>query len=386
MAQSFFQAIGVNSDSDSIRKLSIDSGVSVESLRHYQKSHVLPDIFTFNKLSNTLQLEYHRVALKMGVVTRQLQIWLAKNSDLLEIPLPPTGDAIELPYPPTLTTDKGTLYQNDCMEVLPALKSESVDLVFADPPFNLEKAYNVHSTDDMDTNEYRMWCYEWLDECIRVLKPGGSLFIWNIPHHNQDISQYISQFLTFRHWIAVQMSYGFGIRGRLYPAHYSLLYFVKGRKPNVFRPDRLPLDTCRKCSHELKDYGGYKHKLNPEGINLKDIWLDIHPVRHKRLKNRQHNELPLSLLDRVIEMSSEPNQTILDPFMGSGTTAIVAELKNRQWIGSEIGEVQTIANRINNLDVEEKSLDKYRSQLNKLFPQEIRKARVKNKLWVDENV
>jgi site-specific DNA-methyltransferase (adenine-specific) len=382
LAQSFFQAIGIKDDRASIKKLSSISGVPVETLNHFHKAHVLPDQYTFKKLSGALPIDYHRVALKMGVVTRKMQMWLAENADRLTVPDAPCTSIVELPEPPALQTEFGKLYQSDCMDILPALQSETVDLVFADPPFNLAKAYNDLAPDDMAINDYRLWCYAWLDECIRILKPGGSLFVWNIPHHNQIISQYISQFLTFRHWIAVQMNYGFGIPGKLYPAHYSLLYFTKGKKPSVFQPDRLPLDVCPKCSNDLKDYGGYKQKLNPNGINLKDVWLDIYPVRHK--KNRKHNELPISLLDRVIELASAPGDTILDPFVGSGTAPVTAELKKRHWVGCEIGEIDTIINRFNSLKTEQKLLSNQRSQLNTLFTPKIRKRRTQNNIWVNK--
>ena len=58
------------------------------------------------------------------------------------------------------------------------------------------------------------------------------------------------------------------IKGRLYPSHYSLLYYVKGEKPKTFKPDRLPMEVCGKCFNEIKDYGGYKNKMNPLGITF----------------------------------------------------------------------------------------------------------------------
>jgi site-specific DNA-methyltransferase (adenine-specific) len=96
--------------------------------------------------------------------------------------------------------------------------------------------------------------------------------------------------------------------------HHSLLYYCKGEKPNAFHPDRLPMEICPKCLTDLKDYGGYKDKMNPDGINLTDVWYDIPPVRHSKYKKREGaNELSIRLLDRIVEMASEAGDIVLIP-------------------------------------------------------------------------
>ena len=112
-------------------------------------------------------------------------------------------------------------------------------------------------------------------ECIRVMKDGGSLFVWNLPKWNGILSGFLSDRLTFRHWIAVDIKYSLPIKGRFYPSHYSLLYYCKGEKSNTFRPDRLPMPVCPHCHGDLRDYGGYKHRMNPKGVNIPDVWTDI---------------------------------------------------------------------------------------------------------------
>jgi site-specific DNA-methyltransferase (adenine-specific) len=163
------------------------------------------------------------------------------------------------------------------------------------------------------------------------------------------------------------------------------LYYTKG-KPNTFHPDRLALDTCRKCYSEIKDYGGYKNKLNPEGINLTDVWLDIPPVRHTKHKRRSDaNELSVKLLDRIIEMSSNENDVIFDPFGGSGTTYSVAEIKNRRWIGVELGPVDEIIDRFNSIERDVELLNKYNETKNVLFPAKVKKNRKLNNLWTEDD-
>ncbi len=183
-------------------------------------------------------------------------------------------------------TQLGKLYHADCLDLLPTIPSESVDLIFADPPFNLGKEYGDKVDDNREDGEYLTWCYHWLDECIRTLIPGGSLFLYNLPKWNIPLGTYLGQSLTFRNWIAVDIKFGLPIPGRLYPSHYSLLYYTKG-KPKTFNRPRVPIPVCRHCGGEIKDYGGHRDKLNPEGLNLTDVWTDIPPVRHRSTKNRQ---------------------------------------------------------------------------------------------------
>jgi site-specific DNA-methyltransferase (adenine-specific) len=250
--------------------------------------------------------------------------------------------------PPVYQTSLGVLYQGDCVLLLPHLDDASVDTVFADPPFNLGKAYGSDVNDRREETEYIAWCKQWIDQCIRVLKPGGSLFLYNIPRWNVLLGSYLSeQGLTFRHWIAVSIKFGFPIRGRLYPSHYSLLYYSKG-KPKTFRNIRTPIKTCRHCGGEIRDYGGHRGAMNPRGVNLMDVWDDIPPVRHWKFKSprRTANALSTKLLDRVIEVSTLPGETVLDPFGGSGTTFAVCEQKQRRWIGVELASTDVIIERL----------------------------------------
>ncbi len=202
---------------------------------------------------------------------------------------------------------------------------------------------------------------------IRVLKPGGSLFLFNLPKWNLTLGHYLGERLTFRHWIAVDIKYSLPISGRLYPSHYSLLYFVKGQeKPTIFHPDRLPISCCRHCGGELKDYGGYKDKMNPSGVNISDVWTDIPPVRHAKYKKRDANALSLKLMDRIVAMSSDPGSLVLDPFGGSGTTYVAAELTGRRWIGCEL-DCSTIVERFESLRGDQSQLSDIQASKNRLF-------------------
>ncbi|MGB6075783.1 MAG: site-specific DNA-methyltransferase [Candidatus Acidiferrales bacterium] len=223
-----------------------------------------------------------------------------------------------------------------------------MDTVFADPPFNVGKAYGDNTNDRLPEEQYLAWCKDWVQECVRVLRPGGSIFIYNLPKWNISIGAYLNKLgMEFRHWISIEISACLPIPGRLHPSHYSLLYYSKG-KPKTFRRIRTPILTCRHCGGEVKDYGGHRDAMNPDGVTLKDVWTDIPPVRHWKFKsrNRTANALSTKILDRVIEMSTRPGDLVLDPFGGSGTTFAVCESKHRHWLGMEIDYAKEIMERL----------------------------------------
>lgn len=254
---------------------------------------------------------------------------------------------------PFYQSSLGALFDGDCTHFLKHVHNDLIDTVFADPPFNLDKKYGAKSNDKLPEAEYVAWCKGWLDECIRVLKPGGSLFVYNLPRWNIVLGAYlIEQGMMFRHDITVEVKSTLPIAGRLYPAHYSLLYFTKG-KPKTFRKIRTPIEVCRHCGGEIKDYGGHRHAMNPLGVNLKDVWTDIPPVRHWKFKSKDRpaNALSTKLLDRVVEMSTVEGDIVLDPFGGSGTTFAVCEKKNRYWLGSELDFAQQIKDRLLDKDI-----------------------------------
>jgi site-specific DNA-methyltransferase (adenine-specific) len=265
--------------------------------------------------------------------------------------LPPLDPStlVSDPVPePALATHHGALFNQDCLDFLVRVGDETADTVFADPPFNLGKVYGPRVNDGMTESEYVRWGQAWIDECIRVLKPGGSFFVYNLPRWNIAFGAHLmARGMTFRNWIAISIKFGLPIPGRLYPAHYSLLYYTKG-KGKTFRKIRTPIETCRHCGGEIKDYGGHRGAMNPDGVNLTDVWTDIPPVRHWKFKSKKRsaNQLSTKLLERVIHLSTEEGDLVLDPFGGSGTTFDVAEQHDRYWIGSEIESCDVIIERL----------------------------------------
>jgi site-specific DNA-methyltransferase (adenine-specific) len=249
---------------------------------------------------------------------------------------------------PVFATSLGWLYEGDCLVILPRLPAKCIDTVFADPPFNLGKKYGRRVNDRRAECEYLDWCRAWLDECCRVVKPGGAIFVYSLPKWGFQLAAHLEGLgMHFHHWIAVSNKSRKYILGRLYPAHYALLYFTKGA-PGTFQRILTPIETCRHCRKEIKDYGGHREAMNPNGVNLTDMWTDIAPVRHGKFKSpgRRANALSTRILDRVVEMTTCPGDLVLDPFGGSGTTYAVCERKGRRWIGIEIESVEPIVDRL----------------------------------------
>jgi site-specific DNA-methyltransferase (adenine-specific) len=385
-----FSILGINSlDKGALRKAAECLQVSIDNLKYYNDNNILPASPDLERILESMQITKFQLMLEMGIYNQDLKELLsvhsASISQLLGVDLKQTDQAPGRSIDPVFSTELGKLYQGDCIEIMREIGSGSINLIFADPPFNLNKLYPSGINDDLKHKDYISWCEAWLEECIRILAPGGSLFLWNLPKWNTYFAEFLNSRLVFRHWIATDIKYSLPIQGRLYPSHYSLLYYCKGNKPSCFHADRLPMEICPKCKTDLKDYGGYKDKMNPNGINLTDVWNDIPPVRHNKYKKRKGaNELSIKLLDRIIEMASNPGDIIFDPFGGSGSTYITAELKGRKWLGVEIGPIQEIIERFLNIEDDKETLIKYRNGYNKLFTEADLQNRKQKGMWTHE--
>lgn len=230
----------------------------------------------------------------------------------------------------------GKIFKADALQLLNSLPDESMSIVFLDPPFNLGKIYGRRKrSDSLPSEDYQLWLAGVLSEAVRVLQPGGALYVYHLPEWAMKIGAYLSESLEFRHWIAIAMKNGF-VRGpRLYPAHYALLYFTKGKPKRFARPKLKPV-RCRHCDNVVKDYGGYWPVIKKKGLNLSDFWEDISPVRHLGRKSRTANELPPKLVDRIVSISGRKGSTFLDPFCGSGAAVLAAAHRGMKFVAGDL--------------------------------------------------
>lgn len=215
---------------------------------------------------------------------------------------------------PEFATDLGEIYHGDCVELMHAFAARNTrkrsyvfDMIFADPPFNLGKEYQSGINDDLEPREYWTWMKVWLQCAERLLAPGGSFFLYHVPSWSVAAAEWLGRLgLQFRHEITVKVTGG-PPRGKgLYPSHYTLLYMTKG-EPKTFRKLKVPIERCRHCGGELRDYGGHRHAIKEDGVSLSDIWLDIPSVRHAKYKadGWVGPQLSTRLLQRAVNMTTE---------------------------------------------------------------------------------
>jgi len=137
------------------------------------------------------------------------------------------------------------IIQDDCLEVMQTIPDESVDITFADPPFNLKKKYNGYK-DNKKCDSYLDWCKQWIFEMVRITKPTGSIFVHNIPKWLTYYVDFLNEAAYFKHWIAWDASTA-PMGKSLQPSHYGILYYVKNPEKSKFYEIRYPHKRCRKC-------------------------------------------------------------------------------------------------------------------------------------------
>jgi site-specific DNA-methyltransferase (adenine-specific) len=293
------------------------------------------------------------VVFRVIVPKRKIGLGIQMNQQ----PKVQTGDSELVAYRRYRTKNLcGSIYCADALEFTKSISTSTVDLIFLDPPFNLGKQYIESDSrhDRRPESEYLLWMQSVLKECIRGLSQGGALYLYHLPKWALRFGAFLDgcDGLSFRHWIAVSMKNGFVRGDSLYPAHYALLYFSKGKASRFQRPKIQPA-KCRHCSGTIKDYGGYKGIIEEKGVNLSDVWEDLSPVRHKRTKSRSQNELPHALTDRVLSISGFSGGVFVDPFAGSGSAVLSAASAGMKFLAADIVEAncalidQRLADRFN---------------------------------------
>jgi site-specific DNA-methyltransferase (adenine-specific) len=156
----------------------------------------------------------------------------------------------------------------------------------------------------------------------------------------------------FKHWITWDAPTGFMGRS-LKPSHYGILFYTKSRAQTKIYKLRCPHQRDRKQGHILKDYGGKTCILHPFGPLVSDVWTDIHRILHASQRDKHPCQLPVCLLDRLILLATDEGDIVLDPFSGTGTTAIAAKRLGRNYIGFELDK--------NYLEISEQKLEHVRA-------------------------
>lgn len=230
-----------------------------------------------------------------------------------------------------------TFYGSDCLEVLHYIPSESVDLVFADPPFDVNIKYSGYKDKRSD---YYDWCSEWIAECFRVLKPTGSFYLMTITRHLPFTLAEMAKhgvFVNLIHWRNVA---GTNNKRSFWAAYQPIAFYGK---TDQYKFNRYA--QTRTIEDKNKRWGGYT--TEPKG-QLLDYWDDIpfvyagsighkEAIMKKGTNSKAHPcQMPEMLPGRAILFSTDEGDTVLDPFTGSGTTAVACQKLNRNFIGCEV--------------------------------------------------
>lgn len=258
---------------------------------------------------------------------------------------------------PFFKSQFGELYNFDAIKFLRTLDSNSVDLIFADPPYNIKKAEWDTFTNQ---KEYVEWSMEWIVECNRVLKNTGSLYICGFSEILADIKCAASPLFKGCKWLIWFYRNKANLGNDWGRSHESILHFRKS-KNFIFNIDevRIPynehtLKYPKRTQAESSQYSNGKKRNDvwephPLGAKPKDV-IEIPTISNGAWEKYQHlTQKPVELLRKIILSSSNENDLILDPFGGSGTTFAVAEAYKRRWLGTElqIGYCNIIKERLN---------------------------------------
>lgn len=223
----------------------------------------------------------------------------------------------------------------DCLSLLRDLPNDSIDMVFADPPFDVNIKYSGYK--DKRTDYYE-WCSEWIAECFRVLKPTGSFYLMTITRHLPFTLAEMSKHGVFINLITWKNVAGTNNK-RSFWNHYQPIAFYG--KTDQYKFNRY----AQTRDSEWERFGGYSTEKKGQ---LLDYWDDIPfvyvgSIRHKEAimkkgtNSKAHPcQMPEMLPGRAILFSTDEGDTVLDPFTGSGTTAASCQKLNRHFIGSEL--------------------------------------------------
>ncbi len=233
-----------------------------------------------------------------------------------------------------------TIHHGDAIEVLRSeIDNDSIDLVFVDPPYNIGKKFSEFKDSWPSDSEYVEWAYKWIDECIRVLKPTGTLYLMTSTKAMPYFDIYVRKNLE----VLSRIIWSYDSSGvqakRYYGSKYEpILHCVKNAKSYCFNADDILVEAKTGAKRKLIDYRGDVPKLYNTKKVPGNVW-EFPRVRYRMYEYEEHpSQKPEALLDRIIRASSNKGNIVLDPFSGTFTTAAVAKKLGRKSISIESQE------------------------------------------------
>ena len=264
------------------------------------------------------------------------------------------GRARVLTYNARRMVQPNQILCGDSVKLLNEWAPEWVDLCFADPPFNI--GYLYHNYDDKkDVEEYCAWSETWMRAVHRALKPTGSFYLAIGDEFAADLCVIARRKIgfTLRNWIVWHYTFGQQMKRKFAKSHTHILYFTKSADPNVFtfNRDAVKVASARQTTYNDKraSKGGkvpddtwyLRPQEAPEPLFASDgdTWNVSRVCGTFKEREGWHGcQMPMAVLDRIIRASSNPGDVVLDPFNGSGTTAVSAALLGRRYVGIDQSE------------------------------------------------
>lgn len=246
------------------------------------------------------------------------------------------------------------IHSGDCVEKLKGIRTGSVDLVFADPPFNIGYKYDVYH-DQRSRKEYQQWCRKWMSQIHRVLKPTGTFWLAIGDEYAAELKVLAETNIGFhcRSWVIWYYTFGVNCVRAFSRSHTHLFHFVKDPKTFTFNAEHPEVRV--KSARELVYADARANSkgrlpdntwiLRPQDIAGSgflpehDTWYFSRVAGTFKEREGFHGcQMPEQLLGRIIRVSSNPQDLVVDPFAGSGTTLAVAKKLGRRWLGIELSD------------------------------------------------
>ncbi|MBW1649744.1 MAG: adenine-specific DNA-methyltransferase [Deltaproteobacteria bacterium] len=227
----------------------------------------------------------------------------------------------------------------DAIEALKNIADESIDLIFADPPYNIGKNFNGNKDKWNTEEDYLNWCYKWLDLCIAKLKPAGSFYVMTATQFMPFFDIYLRKKLDILSRIVWHYDSS-GVQAKKYygSMYEPILFCVKDKNNYTFNANNILVEAKTGARRKLIDY----RKAIPAVYNSEkvpgNVW-EFPRVRYRMGEYENHpTQKPISLLQRIIKASSDKKDWVMDPFSGTFTTSFVAKELCRNSIGIELEE------------------------------------------------
>ena len=229
--------------------------------------------------------------------------------------------------------EPNTVIAGDCIEFLEQLLLPQADLIFADPPFNIGYTYDRYN-DTREYEDYCAWTERWMTACANVLKPTGSFWVAIGDDYAAEVRLIGRKLgLNLRNWVIWHYTFGQATKAKFARSHTHLFYWTKDDKEFTFNDTAVRTFSDRQRVYNDK-------RANKAGKIPDDVWAEFPRVCGTFGEREGWNpcQMPETVLARIVRVSSNPGDMVLDPFAGSGTTLAVAKKLARDYLGVELSE------------------------------------------------